>query len=369
MVSSYTTNKSIEKPANGDYVNTWSTPVNSDWDIIDTAFGGVTTLTTTTGSTTLSTAQYRAPILNCTGTLTGNVVYTIPSGIGGLWTVANATSGSYTVTFASGGSGTSIVITQGTRAFILSDGTNISYCSTQPVNPAGSNTQIQFNNSGSLGASSNFVWTGSAVGIGTSSPGYTLAVNGTIGAGAISCSSVTNSGALSCASASISGAATVGTTLGVSGSATVGGNLTVTGSISGTFGVVSCSSLSVSGAATLSSGLTVTGAITSTGNVTAYYSDIRLKDVQGPITDALDKVSSLNGFYYRANDTAKALGYTDELQVGLSAQEVEAVMPEIIHPAPIDKQYKTLNYGHLVPLLIEAIKELRQEVEMLKAGK
>jgi hypothetical protein len=369
MTSSYTTNKNIEKPGNGDYVNTWSSPVNTDWDIVDTCFGGTTTLTSTSGSTTLSTAQYRTPIINCTGTLTGNVTYTIPSGVGGLWTVYNNTTASYTVTFSSGGGGSSVAISQGTRAFILSDGTNIALCSTQPVTPAGSNTQIQFNNNGSLGASSNFVWTGSAVGIGTSSPGYTLAVNGTIGAGAISCSSVTNSGALSCASASISGAATVGTTLGVSGSATVGGNLTVSGTISGSFGAISCSSLSVSGSASLSSGLTVSGAITATGNVTAYYSDIRLKDVQGPITGALDKVSSLNGFYYRANDTAKALGYTDELQVGLSAQDVEAVMPEVIHPAPIDKQYKTLNYGHLVPLLIEAIKELRQEVETLKAGK
>ena len=39
MTSTFTTNKSIEKPANGDYVNDWNVPVNADWDIIDQAFG------------------------------------------------------------------------------------------------------------------------------------------------------------------------------------------------------------------------------------------------------------------------------------------------------------------------------------------
>ena len=108
------------------------------------------------------------------------------------------------------------------------------------------------------------------------------------------------------------------------------------------------------------------GAITATGNITAYYSDERLKTRLGPIDNALNKVLSLNGFYFEANETAQALGYTKKKEVGVSAQEVELVLPEIIAPAPIDAQYKTLDYGKLVPLLIEAIKDLNAKVDSLQ---
>lgn len=116
--------------------------------------------------------------------------------------------------------------------------------------------------------------------------------------------------------------------------------------------------------------LQVTGSITATGEITAYYSDARLKDFQGTIPNALDKVSKLNGYYFKENETAKMLGYTnDALQVGVSAQEVEAVLPEIIAPSPRDAQYLTVKYEKLVPLLIEAIKELKEQVEELKKEK
>jgi len=61
------------------------------------------------------------------------------------------------------------------------------------------------------------------------------------------------------------------------------------------------------------------------------------------------------------------LGYnTTKPEVGVSAQDVEKVLPEIINPAPIDEQYMTLDYGRLVPLLIEAVKELNDKVIMLE---
>jgi hypothetical protein len=99
------------------------------------------------------------------------------------------------------------------------------------------------------------------------------------------------------------------------------------------------------------------GEIRATGNVTAYYSDDRLKRRLGYIGGALDKVMSLRGFYYEANEIANQLGYESVREVGLSAQEVQAVLPEIVKPAPIDPQYLTLDYAKLVPLLVEAIKE------------
>ena len=71
-------------------------------------------------------------------------------------------------------------------------------------------------------------------------------------------------------------------------------------------------------------------------------------------------------------DQAKELGYNnDARQVGVSAQEVEAIMPEVIADAPINgnfpgADYKTVHYEKLVPLLIEAIKEQQKQIEELK---
>jgi hypothetical protein len=111
----------------------------------------------------------------------------------------------------------------------------------------------------------------------------------------------------------------------------------------------------------------------SQGNVIAYYSDERLKTKVGKIANPLEKVSQLNGFYYVNNDLAKSVGYTDEkVQLGLSAQDVQRILPEIVTLAPFDTEfdsegkvigsksgenYLTIDYDKLVPLLVEAIKE------------
>ena len=135
----------------------------------------------------------------------------------------------------------------------------------------------------------------------------------------------------------------------------------------------------VSGITTLAAGNTsITGTITATGDITAFYSDARLKDFRGTIPDALAKVHALNGYYYVGNAKAGELGYdTTIMQVGVSAQEAKAVMPEIVAPAPISAEYLTVKYEKFAPLLIEAIKEvdnkyqqqitdLREEIARLK---
>jgi len=109
------------------------------------------------------------------------------------------------------------------------------------------------------------------------------------------------------------------------------------------------------------------GEIRATNNITAYYSDDRLKTRLGTIENALDKVMSLTGFYHEANETAQSLGYTPVREVGISAQDVQRVMPEVVAPAPIDPQYMTVRYERMVPLLIEAIKELKAEMDLLKS--
>ena len=113
------------------------------------------------------------------------------------------------------------------------------------------------------------------------------------------------------------------------------------------------------------------------GNVVAYYSDERLKDFHGKIEGALDKVKAINGYYYTENEKAKEFGFNKkEKQVGVSAQEVEKVLPEVVTNAPFDtdqmdqsrsgENYKTVEYEKLVPLLIEAIKEQQIQIDELK---
>jgi hypothetical protein len=110
-----------------------------------------------------------------------------------------------------------------------------------------------------------------------------------------------------------------------------------------------------------------TGEIRATNNITAYYSDERLKNIYGSIDTALDKVKKLRGVYFKENDLAKSLGYdNDRRQVGVIAQEVERVLPEAVTGAPIGEPYITVWYEKLVPLLIEAIKELELRVKDLE---
>lgn len=112
----------------------------------------------------------------------------------------------------------------------------------------------------------------------------------------------------------------------------------------------------------------VGGQIICAGNITAFYSDERLKVHVGEIEDPLDKINKLTAFYYHANKTAEALGYDPSIrEIGLSAQEVQAIMPEAVAPAPADPNYLTIRYERLIPLLVEAIKELQSEVQRLKA--
>lgn len=77
----------------------------------------------------------------------------------------------------------------------------------------------------------------------------------------------------------------------------------------------------------------------------------------------------LNGYYFKENELAKSLGYNNEgRQVGVNAKEVLEVLPEVVTKAPIDDKYLTVWYEKLVPLLIEAIKELNNKVEKLENG-
>ena len=111
----------------------------------------------------------------------------------------------------------------------------------------------------------------------------------------------------------------------------------------------------------------VIGEIQATGNITAYFSDDRLKTRDGNVGNAVEKLKTLDAFYYFPNPTAQSLGYDGTKRgVGLSAQQVERILPEAVSPAPIDPQYLTLDYDRLVPLLVQAVKELSTRIDELE---
>lgn len=103
------------------------------------------------------------------------------------------------------------------------------------------------------------------------------------------------------------------------------------------------------------------------GDITAFASDIRLKKDIEPIENALDKVLKLNGFTYSFNEIAAGFGFNTQIRhSGVSAQDVQAVLPEAVCATPASPDYLTVKYEKIVPLLIEAIKELSDKVEKLE---
>lgn len=95
------------------------------------------------------------------------------------------------------------------------------------------------------------------------------------------------------------------------------------------------------------------GSVTAAGNVTAY-SDERLKSNIRTIDRALEKVTNMRGVYFDKDG---------EAGLGVIAQEIEKVIPEAV----LDGEYKSVAYGNLVGVLIEAVKELKLQVDSLKS--
>ena len=123
--------------------------------------------------------------------------------------------------------------------------------------------------------------------------------------------------------------------------------------------------------------LTVQGDIAASADVIAYYSDERLKNIKEYVSDVLPTLSKINVFKYNCNDLAASYGFDkSKNEIGLSAQEIKKYYPELVALAPFDtirnegsdinisksgEDYLTLKYERLVPVLLQGIKELKQE--------
>ena len=105
--------------------------------------------------------------------------------------------------------------------------------------------------------------------------------------------------------------------------------------------------------------LTVTGTILSNNNITAF-SDIRLKTNIKKIDCALEKVCKINGYTFDINN---------KKGTGVIAQEIQKILPEVVIETDTEEKYLSVAYGNIVGLLIEAIKDLKSEIEVLKNDK
>jgi hypothetical protein len=133
-VSSFTVNKNIQQPAAGSFNNIWDEPVNADWEIIDQAFGGNTIINVTgaSGVVALTVTQYTPPNIVFDGTLSANVTYVLPTGVGGMWSIFNQTTGAFVLSFAVAGGGGSGV-QQGQRTLFVCDGDSMFLADTAPA--------------------------------------------------------------------------------------------------------------------------------------------------------------------------------------------------------------------------------------------
>jgi hypothetical protein len=134
----------------------------------------------------------------------------------------------------------------------------------------------------------------------------------------------------------------------------------------------------------ISGNVLVNGSLSATGDIVANYSDDRLKNRISNISNSLEIINQLTAFKYTPNEKAIELGITNnEINIGLSAQDVQKVLPEIVSLSPLDiiekdgklisktgENYLSIKYERLVPILIENIKELqkiinKQNIEIL----
>lgn len=166
----------------------------------------------------------------------------------------------------------------------------------------------------------------------------------TVGSGGLSASTATISTLLG--GTTVSGHLNA-SSLGVSNNFTVDGNTLYVDATSGLVGIRTT---------TPTQELTVIGDIVYTGTITDI-SDERLKQDIAPVADALSKLSHLRGVYFRMKDTP------EQRDVGLIAQDVQAVLPEAVSVVDPDNGYLGVAYPSVIPLLVEAIKEQQAVIE------
>tara|TARA_Y100001951_G_scaffold83579_1_gene72553 strand:+ start:6591 stop:7604 length:1014 start_codon:yes stop_codon:yes gene_type:complete len=330
-MATYVNNLRLKEIATGDESGTWGTSTNTNLELIGEALGfgteGITTNADTHTTTVAdgSADEGRAMYIKYTGTLDSACTITIgPNTLKRVHMIENATSGSQNI-IISQGSGANVTIGPGDTKVVYLDG-------------AGS---------------------GAAV--------VDAFVDLDLSGGSVNVSTVkTNSGDMTFDSAG-------DIVLDADGADLIfkDGGTTIAKFINSSSDFVIATDVddkdfiikgqdSTSEITALTIDMSAAGAATFNNDVTAF-SDERLKEDIQPITGGLEKVMQLQGVTYKRNDVNDP-----KTQIGVIAQQVEPILPEVVLTADDEMGTKSVDYAKMTAVLIEAVKELKQEVTQLK---
>ena len=330
-MATYVNNLRLKEIATGDESGTWGTSTNTNLELIGEALGfGTEAITTNadTHTTTIadgSSDAGRALFLKYTGTLDSACTITIgPNTMKRVHIIENATSGSQNI-IISQGSGANITIGPGDTKVVYLDG-------------AGSGAAV-------VDAFVDLDLSGGSVNVSTvktNSGDMTFDSAGDIILDADGADVIFKDGGTAIAHLTNSSSDFVIETK------VQDKDFIVKGDDGG------------SGITALTIDMSSAGAATFNNDVTAF-SDKRLKTDISPIENALEKVMQMQGVYYKRNDVENA-----RTQVGVLAQDMEGIVPEVVLTADDEMQTKSVDYGKLTAVLMEAVKQLSNEVTHLK---
>lgn len=183
MTTAYTSLLGLALPVTGELSGTWGDVVNNSiTNLLDSAIAGTTTITSdadvTLSTTTGAANTSREAILLWTASGTATRTITAPAQ-SKVYVVINKTGSTQSIKLVGVGPTTGVTIIAGESAVCAWNGVDFIKTSSTVANAAGSNTQVQFNNSGVLGGSANFTWSGTALSV-TGTAAITGAVTATL---------------------------------------------------------------------------------------------------------------------------------------------------------------------------------------------
>ena len=402
MASTFDNNLRLAEMATGDQDGTWGTQTNTNLSLITDAFkyGSEAIADASTATITMANAtadDARSFYLKCTGGGQACTVTLAPNTVSKVWIIENATS--YTLTFSQG-SGANVSILAGQVKAIATDGGGSSAAVydlftdlhvTDSLQVGGSTPTLTIGDGDAEDAKILFdgnaqdfyiglddsaddlvIGKGSTVGttpaisvdensdvtfandITISGNKITMTGNNTSGfifvADGTNYNPVAMSGDVAIAS---NGATTIQANSVALGTDTTGNYVATVAGTTNEIEVSGSGSETAAVTVGLPSAVTVTTSVTSAAFF--YSSDAALKEDIQTIENPLEKVQALRGVSYKWKDTGRK-------DIGLVANEVQEVLPELV----ADGEHKTMDYGHMIGLLVEAIKEQQKEIEELK---
>jgi hypothetical protein len=354
MASTYSPTLRFEIIGNGEQANTWGTTTNTNiGTLIEQSIAGLVSVDVTAGNVTLTSLngasdEARQMIINVTGS-PGTARTVFAPAVSKVYVVINSSDDDVDIQTTT--LGIAYTVASGVAAFVYCDGTDFGSATGDALPITGGTITGNLNVLGTLTRN-----------------GYTVLNSNNFNTYA---PTNTGTGASGTWGISITGNAATATSATTAVSATTAGSAT-TATTATTANAVNTSNnyqMNSLGVGTAGSG--TPGEIRATNNVTAYYtSDSRLKKDQKKLTNPLKKVNALNGVEFDWDDEyIKRRGGEDGFfvrkhDVGVIAQQVQKVLPEAVAQKP--DGFLGVQYEKLIPLLLEAIKELSDKVEALE---